>query len=419
MEGGSTLPMTKNLVPYPPERITKVVEKNTSSWFGTGQQNDNRNSFDDSSGCHQSFGNGSNFSNREAVSNSIDSGYSPQSDDKVHGDRYLLGNRDNAEFYTTNNDKYLDKLETASNMSNYSEQLEMMSNISGASGFEEEMFRVRKLLVEAPPNEANLRANVQPSYSPAVEKSLLLQNSTTCSFPKKRNEDVTYEAKSVGPDQSFESKEVEEAIFKFQREIANLEGQIEVMHIEMESTVEEKARMQATIASLKTQLKAQITNTQNAIQEKEMAEQEVEKVAKTSKDWNNTVKELQGNLEQQMVEAKMLKDELDEMENEKFKLKVIVEEIKVDLDTRDGVVEGLKKKIAELHVELQTMNQTNIQIKNDQSSMQSEVVALNKSKSWYQQQLHSVQVTKTPPSTPCGANFLFSLSLATFSLVSS
>ncbi|KAG1691854.1 Golgin subfamily A member 3 [Nymphon striatum] len=378
----------KNLIQYPPDRISKIVHKPKKPWLGASPQNHSEHFSEENDRQQNSVDSSTNSLNHNPhMDASLDSGYSPSN---YYNNSYFSPVNKSEKFMP--NDYSSDRIETISNMSGYSERFETMSNISGISGFEEEMFRIKKLLIDAP--NANKSMGIQSSVQPSAipNNSVESVKHVNRSFEDSRKNNLRGHDVKLDTNDLLDNQENKDNfVFAIQREKANLEGQIEVMRNEMENSIEDRARMQATLASLQSQLKYQITSTQNAIQEKEMAEVELEKILKTKKDWSSRLNELQNNFEKQEIETKMFTEEMEEVETEKSKMKISVEELKMDLETRDGTIVGLKKKIAELHVGLQTMHQSNIQIQNDHSSLQNEIVALNKSKSWYQQQLRSVQ----------------------------
>ncbi|PRD21557.1 UNVERIFIED_CONTAM: Golga3 [Trichonephila clavipes] len=179
--------------------------------------------------------------------------------------------------------------------------------------------------------------------------------------------------------------------FQLLREKAKLEGRIESVMQEQNDLIKEKEHYcslatayEAQIKSLQNQLDATTTEKKNALMMYDVQ-------TKEHKNWDNIIKEYQSIIESKNAEIKGLKDDLSESEQATTRARINLEEFKVDMESKDGAIAGLKKKIAELHVEVQILLQGKIQLENEVKNVRLEMDTLQKSKEWFQEQLHSAQ----------------------------
>ncbi|XP_022235968.1 golgin subfamily A member 3-like, partial [Limulus polyphemus] len=261
----------------------------------------------------------------------------------------------------------------------YAESVETESNLSGITGIEDEMFCIKKLLIDVPSSHS--RFPVGP-YS------------TESSFPIRKIpiEQQTVAVETQPPelqDQATETDSLE--YFGILCENATLQGQVDTLRNEIDCVMKEKVQLQGLIASLESRIKLELEDKKVGNKEKQEILTEFEKISREHRGWSNVIAEYQSVIDSKVAEIKGLKEDLSESELERTKVKVNLEETKVDLESKDGAIDGLKKKIAELHVEVLTLLQGKVQLENEVKGVKGEMETLRKSKEWYQQQLNSVQ----------------------------
>ncbi|GFS58879.1 hypothetical protein TNIN_387911 [Trichonephila inaurata madagascariensis] len=255
-----------------------------------------------------------------------------------------------------------------------SEAFETESNYSEISGIDDDMLQFRRPLDMLKPLSKNRRDMDLSNKLNIFE----IKNSESASIKS-----VSTSNKGTETDDSYN--------FELLREKAKLEGRIESVMQEQNDLIKEKEHYcslatayEAQIKSLQNQLDATTTEKKNALMMYDVQ-------TKEHKNWDNIIKEYQSIIEAKNAEIKGLKDDLSESEQATTRAKINLEEFKVDMESKDGAIAGLKKKIAELHVEVQILLQGKIQLENEVKNVRLEMDTLQKSKEWFQEQLHSAQ----------------------------
>ncbi|GFU69701.1 golgin subfamily A member 3 [Trichonephila clavipes] len=255
-----------------------------------------------------------------------------------------------------------------------SEAFETESNYSEISGIDDDMLQFRRPLEMLKPLSKNRRDMDLSNKLNIFE----IKNSESASIKS-----VSTSNKGTETDDSYN--------FQLLREKAKLEGRIESVMQEQNDLIKEKEHYcslatayEAQIKSLQNQLDATTTEKKNALMMYDVQ-------TKEHKNWDNIIKEYQSIIESKNAEIKGLKDDLSESEQATTRARINLEEFKVDMESKDGAIAGLKKKIAELHVEVQILLQGKIQLENEVKNVRLEMDTLQKSKEWFQEQLHSAQ----------------------------
>ncbi|XP_067128064.1 golgin subfamily A member 3-like [Centruroides vittatus] len=400
----NNLPVLYNeLVKYPPESINAVVEK--KSWFSSKTVMNGVNST--SSSDHSPAKSQEKSRNRKNSQSSRSSTSSKKgkctemvathskkniSEDVINQLEKERNNPQtklqrkvmNTNYYSASEPDTLsfisDKCDTEST---FSEVFDTESNISEISGLDEEMFRIKKLLIDVPnssliSNEASSQTNLLNILDDKSEKEFLTEETQTMS-------DIRNQATETENDSE---------LFKILREKAHLEGQLVTIKNEMDTILKEKTNLQKSLALFEAQLQMQTQETNLAVKEKEIASQQLERLQLECKQWDRVISEYQNRIEAKNLEIKALKEDLSETETTNEKLKITIEKMNIDLESKEGAVTGLKNKIAEFHVEVQMLLQNKVQLENDIKGIRSEMETLQKSKEWYQEQLYSVQESR-------------------------
>ncbi|XP_060605796.1 golgin subfamily A member 3-like isoform X2 [Ruditapes philippinarum] len=177
------------------------------------------------------------------------------------------------------------------------------------------------------------------------------------------------------------SPQVEEV----RREKAKLEGQLEMLSIEAQATLQERAELQAQVASLKLKLMSQKTQRNDA--EKDVLRADLESLKQLRISLEQSVSDLQRQLEERSEEGRNLQEDLNQSQEQCDKLNLRMAEIRDELRTKEVTIQALKNKVAELYVEVQTSMHSKLEADNDARSAKSELVSLQSTKDWYQQQL--------------------------------
>lgn len=262
----------------------------------------------------------------------------------------------------------------------YSEAFETESNFSEVSGIDDEMFQVRK------------SKNLSKSYNHdermihnGTQVGVVTSHANTSPF-KSPVKKVAFCDKAVETDESFH--------FQLLREKANLEGRLESISQDQSSLVKERDHFRSLANSFEAQIKSLQKQLDTVVLEKKNAQKSLDLQNTEQKNWDNVIKEYQSIVESKNNEIKGLKEDLSAAEQANTRSKISYEELRVEMESKDGAITGLKKKIAELHVEVQVLLQNKIQLENEVKNVRLEMETLQKSKEWFQEQLHVTQESR-------------------------
>ncbi|XP_063239140.1 golgin subfamily A member 3-like isoform X2 [Bacillus rossius redtenbacheri] len=311
-----------------------------------------------------------------------------------------------------------DALETASNFSgcssrfdvesNCSDRAETMSTISTVSGYEEEMFRIKRLLLmdaeaTSPQKPKELRKEFRyDDKQNGHPKNLLnggsfdsVNNSEGSVFEiphlKMQLQDAIQMKEKYKEALELSTSESLEWQGKYQessRQKAHIEGRLESLKTELES-------LRQKLATNETENKSRRAMEGKVVfQEMEKMTCEHAKIQQMSRDVQNKNQELSLQLEFKETALTHAKNELQECESANEKLRIQLHELQVEMDSKDGAIQGLKAKIASLHVESQAHLQANVKANNTILRLKGEIDSLNKSSQWYCDQLHACQEAK-------------------------
>ncbi|GIY84749.1 golgin subfamily A member 3 [Caerostris extrusa] len=260
-----------------------------------------------------------------------------------------------------------------------SEAFETESNFSEISGFDDDLLELRRPF--------DMSANIS-------KRDLVRDMSAHNKLNNFRMKDLNYTS-SKFVSTSNKSTETEDSFnFQLLREKALLEGRLESVLTEQNDLIKEKEHYCSLAAASEAQLKALQSQLEAITTEKKNALMMYDVQTKEHKNWDSVIKEYQSIIEAKNAEIKGLKDDLSESEQATTRAKISYEELKVDMESKEGAVAGLKKKITELHVEVQVMLQGKIQLENEVKNVRLEMDTLQKSKEWFQEQLHSAQQSR-------------------------
>ena len=168
-------------------------------------------------------------------------------------------------------------------------------------------------------------------------------------------------------------------------EKAKLEGQLEMLSIEAQATLQERAELQAQVASLKLKLMSQ--KAQETDPEKDILRSDLHSLKQLRVALEQSVSNLQTQVDDRAEEVRNLLEELNQSQENGDKLNMKMKEVRDELKSKDMTIQALKNKVAELYVEVQTSLQTKMESDNDARSAKSDLVSLQSAKQWYQQQL--------------------------------
>lgn len=172
---------------------------------------------------------------------------------------------------------------------------------------------------------------------------------------------------------------------ELRRENAKLEGQLEMLSIEAQATLQERAELQAQVASLK--LKLMSKKAYETDSEKGILKADIDSLKQLRITLEQSVIDLQAQLDERSEEARNLQEELSQSQEICDRLNLKMKEVRDDLKSKDMTIQALKNKVAELYVEVQTSLQKKMEADSDARSAKSDLVSLQSAKQWYQQQL--------------------------------
>ncbi|XP_069701838.1 golgin subfamily A member 3-like isoform X2 [Periplaneta americana] len=309
-----------------------------------------------------------------------------------------------------------DRLDTASNISGCSSNLELeseraetMSTISDVSGYEEEMYRIKRfLLLDS--------SATPPPFSGKLEK--MKDMNVTLTLPKsdsltttKENVEIQIYRLSVQLQNALAEKEKyriaalaaetkvalewEEKYQEALRQKAHMEGQLETVQSEMTTLVSEQKEVleHAKILEKDFMLKTAA--------EGKAALQEIEKYVSEINQLHQVIREVESRNQDLMTQLELIGSQLSQCkkevrvtDNSNEKLRIEMQELKIETESRDGAIQGLKSKISDQHVELQSLLQAKLKAENNQTSLKNEIETIKKSNNWYRDQLHICQAAK-------------------------
>lgn len=280
-----------------------------------------------------------------------------------------------------------DHLETASNISLTSNltdaQGSNISSVSDLTGYEEEFFQIKKLLISG---------SRQSYYRPEYPNTTSANNSNDSSMYQHRIEEleaILQETRTENEQYKFKLKDLEnktELIWqeKFQellRQKAQCEGQLQIVTKQYETALNEKERILNTFkhnGEHRNSLRSDFTKLQLKLNNLEK--------------YNS---ELNSKLTLSLNESKQWQSEFGKTESENEKLRITLQEMKSEIDSRNSVLFGLKNKITEQHMELQNHIQAKLKLNNHITTLNNEIDAIKKSEKWYIDQLHTCQIAKS------------------------
>ncbi|KAL8611681.1 hypothetical protein ACOMHN_055680 [Nucella lapillus] len=169
------------------------------------------------------------------------------------------------------------------------------------------------------------------------------------------------------------------------REKLKLEGQLEVLQEEAQTTLQERAELQAQLASSQLKLKSGQLKVDDA--EKATLRVELERLRATRLDHEREAVEVQQMLEEKLEELKAVTEDMYQSQDSVDKLQVRMKELRDDLQAKEVTIQALKSKIAELYVEVQTTLQSKMEADSEARTARNDLVSLVKAKEWYQEQL--------------------------------
>ncbi|XP_041350253.1 golgin subfamily A member 3-like [Gigantopelta aegis] len=181
------------------------------------------------------------------------------------------------------------------------------------------------------------------------------------------------------------SSDIQKKLNTVMKEKAKLEGQLEVLTNEAQSTLQERADLQAQLASLR--LKILSRKSGEGDPEKNAMKQEVEHVKKSRDLLEQSLQGTQQLLEEKIEELKILSDELQMSQESTDKLQLKMKDVHDNLKSKEITIQALKNKVAELYIEVQTVLQNKMDSEAEIRAVKSDIASLMNSKDWYQQQL--------------------------------
>lgn len=169
------------------------------------------------------------------------------------------------------------------------------------------------------------------------------------------------------------------------KEKAKLEGQLEMLSIEAQATLQERAELQAQVASLKLKLLGQKSSKTDP--EKDRLKTDLESLKQLRLSLENSLSDLQRQLEEKSEEGRNLTEELNQAQDQCDRLNLRMKEVRDDVKTKEMTIQALKNKVAELYVEVQSSVHIKLEADNETRAARSELLTLQSTKDWYQQQL--------------------------------
>nr|CAD7198713.1 unnamed protein product [Timema douglasi] len=308
-----------------------------------------------------------------------------------------------------------DRIDTASNASgcssrfdldsNCSEQAETMSTISTVSGYEEEMFRIRRLLLmdslsspEKHTRQTNGAKDIRDATNSMnnialreVESADIQIHRLNVQLQNALLEKEKYRLESLAAETKA-SLDCQEKYHEILRQKALTEGRLEAVQKEVEVLRLDLTNKTKTIY---TENKLRSANQGKIVlQEMEKLAQEHAKLSQVNREVESRNQDLSWKLEVKNSEMERFRNDLKEVETINEKLRIELNELRVETDSKDGAIQGLKTKVADQHIELQALLQAKLKAENNLTSLKNEIESVRKSSHWYRDQLHACQTAK-------------------------
>nr|CAD7458873.1 unnamed protein product [Timema tahoe] len=402
---------TVTLLKYPPDRITVFTEKR--SYLDSNPTFPHQGSRQSTYEFSDSMSAASKLNIANVSSNTfLNKDYVDSTSSLNHGLNRSNTTADQLAWaYRTSRDR----IETASNASgcssrfeldsNCSEQAETMSTISTVSGYEEEMFRIRRLLLMdslSSPEKHTRQTNATKDIRDATNsmKNITLHEVESADIQIHRLnvqlqnsllEKEKYRLESLAAETKA-SLECQEKYHEILRQKALTEGRLEAVQKEVEVLRLDLTNKTKTIH---TENKLRSANQGKIVlQEMEKLAQEHAKLSQVNREVESRNQDLSWKLEVKNSEMERFRNDLKEMETINEKLRIELNELRVETDSKDGAIQGLKTKVADQHIELQALLQAKLKVENNLTSLKNEVESVRKSSHWYRDQLHACQTAK-------------------------
>ncbi|XP_066998264.2 golgin subfamily A member 3 [Anabrus simplex] len=323
-----------------------------------------------------------------------------------------------------------DRLDTASNMSgcssrfeldsNCSEKVETISTISDVSGYEEEMYRIRRLLLlDSPTSSVDFKyaskftehcnkQNIKPTalFDISDKAKKLESHSTLEDSELQRNQRLSIQLQNALAEKEnlrvqlaeIETKislEWQEKYHKILRQKAHTEGRLEIVQGELEAISSERQNVLDNAKVLENEARTKsVTDGQALLQEMEKLTLECSTLQQLNRELEQQKQELSLQIELKDSELHHYREEIQELESTNERLRIDLQELRIEVESKDGSIQGLKEKVADQHVEFQLLYQAKLKAENSLTSCKNEMESIRNSGNWYRDQLHICQAAK-------------------------
>ena len=317
------------------------------------------------------------------------------------GNTDSLNNNDNVTYQTPGKDEQnLTGTSVCSDNDNSSDMLSDRSVDTNSFGAEDALSEkdsfFTRVVRSTPDNlntdsgvDLNLSASVVPvnSSTPFSTKSAFIIPDIEPLFPKlpglNRLHDQAKQSEVL--ELSSSNNDLQKQLNTVLKDKAKLEGQLEVVTGEAQSILQERADLQAQLASLR--LKILSRKSGEADSEKYSLKQELDHVKRSHDLLEQSLQETQQLLEDKVEEIKQLNDELQMAQESTDKLHLKMKDVYDHLKSKEFTIQALKNKVSELYIEVQTVLQNKMDSETEIRAARSDIATLLNSKDWYQQQL--------------------------------
>lgn len=208
-------------------------------------------------------------------------------------------------------------------------------------------------------------------------------------FNKVINEPTPSRIVHESADKSIKSAELDAVL----REKAKLEGKLEMLTEEAQTTLQERAELQAQVSSLRIKMKSLEDKSKHS--EVDAMKMELEKARTSRSILEQSLASAQKFLDEKVMETKGLNEELTISQETNDKMHSKVKELRDDIRAKEVTIQALKNKIAELYVEVQSVLQSKMETESEMRSAKSDLNSLLNTKVWYQQQLQSAHEARS------------------------
>ncbi|RWS09558.1 golgin subfamily A member 3-like protein [Dinothrombium tinctorium] len=196
---------------------------------------------------------------------------------------------------------------------------------------------------------------------------------------KKLNEYIQVNISDSGP------------VFELKRENANLKGRLESVNYVVEEMSKERSNIQAKIHSLEKEIRTKNNEYNELVNAKQRLLVENEDLKAGLSKWETIVADYQEVIESKITEVNGLKEDLNVVESENERLKIVSEQFKADIEAKENDLKYLRNQLSDKNLELENMSKKVIRLQDDIKYLNNEIDAKCEQRDQYLNEMSKLQ----------------------------